>query len=194
MSGSKLKNLFKIVGVVLTLVTIVIISLILYSTRKPSAGGDFSLTYKNQLWKFSENPKKLNLLYFGYAKCPDVCPLTLSYAGSAFKKLTEAELKNIRLIFLSVDQAHDDPLAVAEYATNFFPNFIGLSGSREQIDSTIKLFPASYIIEDNPKSYLGYSIAHTDRIFFLDDEGMLIDSISSPRDAELVLNKIRENL
>lgn len=187
-------GLYKAVVISLVIVMIFIGALMWKATQSPVAGGDFSLTYKNQPWKFSDSPKKLNLLYFGYAKCPDVCPLTLSNAGQAFKGLTEKELSQIRLTFLSVDQGHDDPMAVAEYATNFFPSFIGLSGSREQIDSTIKLFPASYMIEENAKSYLGYSISHTDRIFFLDDDGIVVDSISSPRESELILNKIRENL
>lgn len=186
--------LFKGLLVSLVIVLFGLGALIWKATQPPKAGGDFNLTYRAQPWKFSEAPKKLNLMYFGYAKCPDVCPLTLSYAGSAFKKLTEKELSQIRLIFLSVDQEHDDPVAVAEYATNFFPSFTGLSGSREQIDSAIKLFPASYMIEENKKSYLGYSISHTDRIFFLDDEGIVVDSLSSPRESDLVLNKIRENL
>ena len=187
-------QLFKVLVVTFFIVIISIGTLIWRASKAPKAGGDFNLTYRGQPWKFSNDPKRLNLLYFGYAKCPDVCPLTLSYVGSAFKNLSEKELSQIRLIFVSVDQEHDDPVAVAEYATNFYPSFTGLSGSREQIDSAIKLFPASYMIEENAKSYLGYSIAHTDRIFFLDDEGIVMDSLSSPRESDLVLNKIRENL
>ena len=37
------------------------------------------------------------------------------------------------------------------------------------IDLAIKPFGASYMVEENPKSYLGYSIAHTDRIFVLNN-------------------------
>jgi protein SCO1 len=187
-------QLFKGLAVAFFIFIISIGTLIWRVNTAPKAGGDFNLTYRGQSWKFSNDPKRLNLLYFGYAKCPDVCPLTLSYAGSAFKNLSVKELSQIRLIFVSVDQEHDDPVAVAEYATNFYSSFTGLSGSREQIDSAIKLFPASYMIEKNAKSYLGYSIAHTDRIFFLDDEGIVMDSLSSPRESDLVLNKIRENL
>lgn len=165
-----------------------------YATKEPSYGGDFSLTYRGNSWRFSDQPKKVNLLYFGYAKCPDVCPLTLSYAGSAFRKLTPDDLSKIRLIFVSVDQAHDNPNDVADYATNFFPDFLGMSGTQEQIDNTIHQFPASYMIEKNPKSYLGYSISHTDRIFFLDKNGKVFDSVAGPRDIESVLTKIKEHL
>lgn len=168
----------------------------IWKTMKgPISGGDFTLTYRGQHWTFSSATKKLNLLYFGYTKCPDVCPMSLSYAGGAFRMLKDEELKDTRFIFLSVDQAHDKPNEVADYATNFFPTFIGLSGSKEQIDKAIGLFPASYMLEENPKSYLGYSISHTDRIFFLDSDGIVIDSISGSKEgSESIYKKIKEHL
>lgn len=163
--------------------------------KGPTFGGDFELTFRGQNWSFSSDPKKLNLLYFGYTKCPDVCPMSLSYAGGAFRMLNAQELKDVRFIFLSVDQSHDKPDEVADYATNFFPEFVGLSGSKGQIDKTIGLFPASYILEENPKSYLGYSISHTDRIFFLNSKGIVIDSVSGSKDgADAIYKKIKENI
>lgn len=161
----------------------------------PTFGGDFSLTYRNQPWTFSSAPKKLNLIYFGYTKCPDVCPMSLSFAGQAFRKLNEKELNQVRFIFLSVDQSHDNPDDVADYAQNFFPAFLGLSGSQVQIDAAIKLFPASYMYEENPKSYLGYSISHTDRIFLVDQDGLMLDSIPGSKEgADQIYNKIKEYL
>ncbi len=162
--------------------------------ERPTYGGNFTLTYKGQPWKFSYEAKPLNLIYFGYVKCPDVCPLTMTYVGGAFRKLSPEELKKVRFMFLSVDQAHDKPEEVAEYAQNFFPSFLGLSGSKKQIDDTINMYPASYMVEKDPKSYLGYSIIHTDRLFFLDDKGHMIDAMSSPRDSEKILEKIKEHL
>lgn len=160
----------------------------------PSYGGNFDLTYRAKPWTFADDAKKLNLLYFGYVKCPDVCPLTLSFAGGAFRGLTPAQLDNVRLIFVSVDQEHDDPIGVADYATNFFSSFIGLSGSLDQINSTIQMYPASYMVEKNPEAYIGYSIIHTDKIFFLNNKGIVQDFVASPRDSEIVLQKIKEYL
>ena len=188
------KIIIRTLSVVFTIGALAIGLLIWKLKYVPSYGGDFELTYRAEPWKFSAEPKKLNLLYFGYAKCPDVCPLTLSYAGGAFRKLSAEQLEKIRLIFVSVDQEHDDPLAVADYATNFFPSFIGLSGSLQQIDKTIGLYPASYMVEKNDKSYIGYSIIHTDKIFFLNEKGIVQDFIASPRDSDLVLQKIKELL
>lgn len=188
------KVFVRALGAAVLITAISLAATIWYTTKEPSFGGNFSLTYRGNAWDFSENPKEINLLYFGYAKCPDVCPLTLSYAGAAFRKLSKDELAKLRLIFVSVDQEHDKPNDVADYATNFFSDFVGLSGSQQQIDNTIHLFPASYMIEKNPKSYLGYSISHTDKIFFLDKNGKVFDSVAGPRDVEPILTKIKEHL
>jgi len=188
------KSFLKALIAALTLVGVVFGLTFWNFNRLPDFGGDFQLTYRAQPFQFSTEAKPLNLIYFGYAKCPDVCPMTLAFAGAAFKKLSAKELAQVRLLFVSVDQAHDDPTAVADYATNFFPDFLGLSGSQEQIDAAIKLFPATYMMEVNPKSYLGYSIIHTDKIFFLNKRGKVIDEVPSPRDADVVLEKIKEHL
>lgn len=165
-----------------------------YVRYEPPMGGDFDLSYRGQAWRFSEQAKGLNILYIGYAKCPDVCPMTLSFTGQAFRSLSEDEKQKVRFLFLSVDYTHDRPDDVADYAAQFFPSFIGLSGFREQIDKTVSLFHASYIVEENPKSYLGYSISHPDRLYFLNKKGVVVATVSSPRSAEVILKTIKEKL
>lgn len=165
-----------------------------YANQTPKMKADFELSYRGELWLLNKNSKKLTLFYAGYAKCPDVCPLSLSFSSQAFKKLNKKELGQIQFVFLSVDQENDSPNNVADYAAQFFPSFVGLSGTKEQIDKAVKSVGASYMVEKNPKSYLGYSIAHSDRIFILDKKGIVVDSIPNPRSDELIYNKIRELL
>lgn len=82
--------LFTLAASALTLATVFWLN-----NRERTYGGDFNLNFKNTNWKFSTNPEKLNLIYFGYAKFPDVYPMTLTYTGQAFRKLTADELKNV---------------------------------------------------------------------------------------------------
>ncbi len=189
-----LSSASKIIVAVLLTAVVVMAGLVWMKTREPQFGGDFTLTYREQPWTLSEKAKRLNLLYVGYVKCPDVCPLSLSHSGQAFKKLNDDEKSKVQLAFISVDSAHDTPSSVADYAENFYSDFIGLSGTEEEIKNAIDLFGASFIVEANPKSYLGYSIAHTDRLFFLDKRGNVIDSIGNPRSADEILTKIRGHL
>jgi protein SCO1/2 len=157
-------------------------------------GGNFELIHNSQNWNLEENGKPMNLLYFGYTKCPDVCPLTMSFASLAFRELSAKDLQKVQFIFVNLDFAHDKLENVEIYVTQFFADFIALTGTSEQIDKVINLFETSFTVEKNPQSYLGYSIAHPDRIFILNKNGILLDSILSPRSKEEVLNKIREHL
>lgn len=152
-------------------------------------GGNFTLNHNGNEWHHNKNSKKINLVYFGFTRCGIVCPATLNTAGKAFDKLSKKELENTRLTFVSVDYAYDKPNFVAQYAKNFFPEFIGVTGNKEQIDATLRLFPAGYINQGNQNSD---NIIHTDKIFFLNKEGEMIDYITSPRKIKEVLVKIRK--
>lgn len=189
-----MKKQFFIAAFVAAILAIAVTFGIKYVQQGPRLGGDFELNHKGQPWKLSDHKKPLSLLYIGYAKCPDVCPMALSHTAAAFKALTAAEKEDVQMIFISVDAAHDTPEAVATYAAQFDPGFIGLTGTQEQIDATIKPFGASYMVEENKKSYLGYSIAHTDRLYFINKKGYVLDMISSPRSLDEITQKIKENL
>lgn len=173
---------------------LLLFGLLKMANTTPTLGGTFELKYRGTDWHFLDHSKRLNLLYIGYAKCPDVCPMSLSVAAQAFLKLSEEQLKQTQLLFLSVDYQNDKPDDVADYATQFFKEFVGLSGTKQQIDFVVNLFGASYLMEKNPKSYIGYSIAHTDKIFFLNEKGEIIKSIANPRSDEQIYQSIKELL
>lgn len=181
----------KFIGVA-SLIALVVLAAAVYIYQRESAdGGDFELTYNGQPWKFTEHAKAVNILYIGYAKCPDVCPMTMSYVSQAFRKLNPEEISQVTFSFLSVDRDHDDPKDVATYAAQFNPSFFGLSGSRAQIDKVSKLYHAMYLIEDDPKSRLGYSVSHADRIHFLDSRGKVLSKIQNPRSADEIATTVK---
>lgn len=191
---SSFRSVLRAFAIISFSVVMVMGVLIWFLTREPSIGGDFQLTYKGEPWIFSEHKKPLNVLYMGYAKCPDVCPMTMGVSSHAFKQLTREEQERVQFLFLSVDYEHDQPEDVARYAQQFFPDFIGLSGSAEQVNATVELFGANYMVEKNPKSYMGYSIIHTDRLFILNSKGVVLTTILNPRSTDLILKTIKEYL
>ncbi|MDW8189436.1 MAG: SCO family protein [Pseudobdellovibrionaceae bacterium] len=137
----------------------------------------------------------MNLVYFGYTQCPDVCPLTLSLMGSVFRQLSPEERGRIRFIFINVDHRHAHQQDTAGYATHFYPDFVGLDGSEQQIQEVIRQFPASYTYHEDPGSYLGYSISHTDRVFIVNKKGVIIGAFpGSSGEEKQILNTLKEYL
>lgn len=188
------KEFLIVILISLVLSALVVGGVVWYGSRPPSIGGDFTLNHRGKDWNLSQNAKKLNLVYVGYAKCPDVCPMSLSYASQAFRKLSAEDLKKVQFIFISVDVEHDSATAVADYAAAFFPQFVGLTGKKEDIDQAIFSIGASYMVEKDTKSYLGYSIAHSDRIFFLNKKGSVLDTLPGLRSDQDLLEKLKEFL
>ena len=146
------------------------------------------------MWKVIQNAEKINLLYFGFTKCGSVCPTALTTVSNAYGELTDDERKNVRMIFVSVDHKHDKPQDVEKYAKSFHKDFIGVTGNKEQVDETIKLFPAGYVIQKNTNSVMEYSVSHSDKLFFLDKEGKKIAEITEPRNPEKIIAKIKKHL
>jgi protein SCO1/2 len=85
---------------------------------------------------------KLVLLYFGYTSCPDVCPTSLANIKMALVGLTPEESAQVQVIFVSVDPARDTPEALGKYVKLFQDNFIGATGTREEIDLMTSAFGA----------------------------------------------------
>lgn len=175
--------------------TVVVLGSFFWQTQVTNdLGGDFTLIHAGEPWRFADHAREVNLLYIGYVNCPDVCPLRMSRISQALKSLTEAEQNQILPIFISVDVEHDNPTAVADYAHHFGANFVGLTGTTAEINQVVAKFGATYSKNLAPDTQLGYTYMHTDRVFFLNQEGRVLDSIVAPAMGEEIVHKLKEHL
>ncbi len=70
-------------------------------------GGDFTLTaHTGKPVKASDFNGKVVVMFFGYTHCPDVCAPTLVKLDQVVKRLGD-EAKNVQVLFITVDPAHD---------------------------------------------------------------------------------------
>ena len=107
-------------------------------TSNSVVGGEFTLVdTKGHETHASDFRGKVMLVYFGYTHCPDICPATLTTITSVLDKLPTYQAK-IAPIFITVDPARDTPPVLAEYLKNFHNSIVGLTGTQEQIDATLK--------------------------------------------------------
>ncbi len=111
------------------------------------------------------------LLGFGFTRCTDVCPLMALNMARALKAVDRPAAG----VFVSVDTERDSPETVDNYTRGFDERIVGLSGSVEQINTTIRNFNATYVVT---KSENGTTVQHTSHIYAIDPEGRLIDVFS----------------
>ena len=82
---------------------------------------------------------KVVALYFGYTRCPDVCPITMASLGQAVRLLGEDGAR-VQGLFVTVDPKHDSPRALAKYVHSFHEDFLGLYGDAAAIARTADEF------------------------------------------------------
>ena len=78
---------------------------------------------------------KVVALYFGYTRCPDVCPITMATLGQAVRLLGE-DARRVQVLFVTVDPKHDTPKALAKYVRSFDEGFLGLYGDSAALART----------------------------------------------------------
>jgi len=108
----------------------------LEATRFPFARqlAPFTLVdHNNEVFNETTLRERWSFLFFGYTHCPDVCPVTLSVLNSVAQRLQDVDA-DIRFVFVSVDPQRDTPEKLAQFVRYFNKNFIGVTGSGQQIE------------------------------------------------------------
>jgi protein SCO1 len=133
-------------------------------------------------------------LYFGYTSCPDVCPTTLAGLKAATGKLSADQASRLQVIFISVDYKRDTPQKVSSYTGAFSPDFIGLTGTQQQIDQVTQEFGIYYKFDD-PDPVTGfYSVDHTASVLLLDPQGGLIVTWSYGQQPDEIASDLKQLL
>jgi len=91
--------------------------------KKVKIGGEWTLiNHKGQSISSSDLSNSYYLIYFGFTKCPDICPTTLIKLGRVLKlirKMPEYHYLNLKVIFVSCDPDRDTPKRLNDYLKNF---------------------------------------------------------------------------
>ena len=77
---------------------------------------------------------KVTLLYFGYTNCPNLCPENMAMLAFALKDVPTNIRAKIVVVFVTTDPARDTPSVLSTWLDKFNPSFIGLTGTKAQVD------------------------------------------------------------
>ena len=127
------------------------------------------------------------IVYFGFASCPDVCPLDLARNAQAVDLLAERGLEATP-VFVSIDPERDTPAVVGEYAGAFHPRMIGLTGSPEQVDAAAKAYRVYYAKQgDDPQTYM---MSHSSFSYLVLPEHGFVDFVNREEPPEAVADRL----
>jgi len=138
----------------------------------PVPAADFTLTHGAAgQYRLSDQKGKVILIFFGYTTCPDICPATLSEMKRINSRLGKLSDKT-DFVFITVDPQRDTAERISNYAQNFDPSFIGLTGSESELELVWKNY-AVYREKSEQDSAAGYLVDHSTRTYLVDVDGNL---------------------
>ena len=126
------------------------------------------------------------VVYFGFTRCPDVCPGSLLLISQALRLLGPLGA-DLTPVFITIDPANDTPAVIGKYLQHFDGRIVGLSGSKEQAEAAQRSFGV-YSRND------GELPAHSSMFYVINPEGNLERQLSSSMTADEVARFLRKSL
>lgn len=135
-------------------------------------GKDFRLTdHTGRTRTLADFRGKVVVMFFGYTRCPDVCPTTLAELKAVKEQLGE-DGKRLQVLFVTVDPERDTQELLATYVPAFDSSFLGLYGDKAAIAGVAKEFRVFY--QKVPgKTTDSYTVDHTAVSYVFDQQGRL---------------------
>lgn len=130
-------------------------------------------------------------MFFGFTKCADVCPMTLSRLALMRRKIG-ADFDAIRVVFITLDPQRDNENVLHDYLASQPIPAIGLTGSLAAVSKAAVRF--GVFSERVPSSDKDYTIDHTASVFLLDSEGVQVDEIATDESEANFEAKLRKLL
>lgn len=138
----------------------------------PVSAPNFTLTGADGPVSPGDYRGKLVLLFFGYTFCPDVCPATLANIAEALRILGDRS-DAVQVIMVSVDPDRDQPAKLAEFVRRFNPNFVGITGTKAEIDQVTSQYGIYYKMREGT-SPDAYFVDHTAAVLVINRENQLV--------------------
>lgn len=164
-----------------------------FATPDPDAlprGGDFTLRGAAGPVSLRDFRGQVVVLYFGYASCPDVCPVSLGLIGAALDTLPPEEAAKVKLVFVSLDPERDTPEALLPYAAHFHADAVGVTGTVAEVTEVATRYGITYR-KHGVDSALGYVVDHTSATLIVSPEGRLVETLEHGTPPERIAEAVR---
>jgi protein SCO1/2 len=158
------------------------------TAARSSFGGPFTLTGADgKPFSSQALAGKPYAIYFGFTRCGDVCPTTLSRLVKLRRQAANDDA--LRILFVTIDPANDGPKEVGQYAELFGAPIIGLTGSQAQIDQVKRQY--GIYAQPVPHAAMGKQMEHTATVLLFGRDGRFDSTITPDEPDSSALQKIK---
>lgn len=159
------------------------------SSYASTFGGPFTLTAPDGSTVTDKTlAGKPYAIFFGFTRCPDVCPTSLARMARLRKQLGPDGMK-FNIVFVSVDPGHDKPADLGNYVALFGTPIIGLTGTETQLAQIKKGYGVYSAKVPQPGG--DYTIDHTAAIYLMTAKGEFSGTIDTQEADATALAKLK---
>lgn len=162
------------------------------AAQATSIGGPFTLVASDgKPFTQANLAGKPYAIYFGFTRCPEVCPTTLAKLTRLRARLGKDGDK-FAIVFVSVDPGHDKPADIGRYVTLFGTPILGLTGTDAQLAAIEKAY--GVYVAKVPQPGGDYTIDHTAGVYLMGADGQFQTLLEPSESDEASLTKLRQVL
>jgi protein SCO1/2 len=155
-------------------------------------GGSFELVDQNGRTVTDRDLKgRPFLVFFGFTRCPDICPTTLFEVSEILRALGK-DADRVGALFITVDPERDTPAALKYYLSSFDPHLAGLTGEPAAVAAVAKAYRVYF--KKVPLDQGGYTMDHTAIVYLMDKEGRFVSPFNLKRTTEAAAADLRRYL
>lgn len=138
-------------------------------------------------------PGGLQLVFFGYTTCPDICPTTLARIRAVRRALAPAEASRLSVAFVTVDLARDTPARLNGYLGSFLPRYRAFRAtSAAELATAERAFKAAHTIARGKDGTV--EVSHTSVLYVVDDSARAVAMFRYGTDPEDMTTDVRRLL
>lgn len=150
-----------------------------HSLRTPT-GGDFSIASTlGKNFNLSDLRGKTIFLFFGFTKCPQVCPMTVQRLKMLSEHLEKKKIKDVHFLFISVDNERDSIESLSAYAKKNGPLFSAATASDEELRKIIALYGGHFSKIRTRSNQL--IVDHSSNVYVIAPDGKWVNTIEYDR-------------
>lgn len=153
------------------------------------AAPEFSMKNTNGETVAFDKVEKVKLVYFFYASCTDVCPISNQILNKVQEELKEEKVfgKDVELFSVTVDPVRDSAEVLKEYANQFGADASGWSFLRSETPAEVR-----EVAEGFGSSVLneGGEMMHADLIFLVDENNQVRQYYASDKTIDTIVSDV----
>ena len=150
-------------------------------------GGDFTLsTAAGEAVSLASLRGKVLLIYFGFTRCPDLCPAELLRYKQLMTMLPPASRQQVQPVFVSLDPERDTEV-LDEYVGNFGADILALTGTETQLREVTARYAVRF---RRVPTGSGYTVDHSVNTYLVDPAGRLVRILPPGTPAEAMLEAV----